>query len=100
MYADSWNGAEIKMLRVDLNSMDIKPKTEYGGLPFMRSAEETALRRLAAVLGFLCGRVVINGKSGGFKVVMPDGGLIPSGIDRRIKNGENTTHKGNLAITF
>jgi hypothetical protein len=80
--------------------MDIKPKTEYGGLPFMRSAEETALRRLAAVLGFLCGRVVINGKSGGFKVVMPDGGLIPSGIDRRIKNGENTTHKGNLAITF
>ena len=69
------------MLRVDLNSMDIEPKTEYGRVPFMRSAWEMALRRLAAVWGFLCEGEVINGKSGGFKVVMPDGGLIPSGID-------------------
>jgi hypothetical protein len=55
--------------------MDIEPKAEWVRLPFMRNAEETAIRALAAVLGFLRGLEVINGKMDGFKVLMPGGGL-------------------------
>jgi hypothetical protein len=65
--------------------MDIEPKAEWVRLPFMRSAEEMALRRPAAVLGFLYGMEVINGKMDGFKVLMPGGGLIPSGIKENKK---------------
>jgi hypothetical protein len=42
--------------------MDIEPKAEWVRLPFTESAEEMALRRLAAVLGFLCGMEVIKWK--------------------------------------
>jgi hypothetical protein len=65
--------------------MDIEPKAEWCRLPFLRNAEETALRALAAVLGFLRGMEVINGKIDGFKVLMPGGGLIPSGIKENKK---------------
>jgi hypothetical protein len=56
--------------------MNIEPKAEWVRLPFMRNAGEMALRRSAAVLGFLCGMEVICGKMDGFKVLMPGGGLI------------------------
>jgi hypothetical protein len=69
----------------DLNSMDIEPKAEWVRLPFMRNAEEMALRALAVVLGFLYGLEVKNGKMDGFKVLMPGGGLIPSGIKENKK---------------
>jgi hypothetical protein len=72
------------MRRLDLNSMDIEPKTEYGRLPFMRSARETAIRRLASVLGFLCGMEVISGKIE-LKMGMPVSGLIPTGIQENKK---------------
>jgi hypothetical protein len=63
--------------------MDIEPKAEWVRLPFMRSAEEMALRRFAAVLGFLCGWAVINAKIDGFNVLMPVSGLIPTGIKEK-----------------
>jgi hypothetical protein len=65
--------------------MDIEPKAEWVRLPFMRNAEEMALRALAVVLGFLYGLEVKNGKMDGFKVLMPGGGLIPSGIKENKK---------------
>jgi hypothetical protein len=55
--------------------MDTEPETEYGRVPFIRSAGKTAIRRLAAVLGFLYGMEVISGKMGGYKCAMPVGGL-------------------------
>ena len=64
--------------------MDIEPKTEYGRVPFLRSARETAFRAAAAVLGFLYGMEVISGKIES-KIGTPVGGLTPTGVQENKK---------------